>query len=121
MNRTHTFQVIGSREKADLMIGDKLSKAKEVKNTFLDLSNEDAATNNAVTEGYASWLKNDSPRTWEDITGLQELFSDRYKRIPRMSNYNDRHKAFVLRHSLPVINFIILKYDGAQPDEVLYG
>lgn len=99
----------GSITVANEKIAKKIATADWVKNVYVSNpdSEKDKQQRAIIVKAYENWLENKSRGDWIDIVGIQELFSNRFREIkPRRQN--GAHKVYVLRHSTPTINFLIL-------------
>ncbi|GAA6176986.1 hypothetical protein [Sulfitobacter pacificus] len=74
-----------------------------------------------VVGTYEKWLTNGIDGDWIDIVSPAQLFSERYSeiKVPK-SRISGRHIVKVLRHSTPIINFIILERSPSDR-EVYFG
>lgn len=121
MRRTQTFQEHGLARNIGELLTSRAAKAISVQNTFVDIS--DTLSNGPqgeVGRSYDAWLKNPHEKKWTDIVGVKEFFSGRYNRPVDYENTTGTNNVFVLRHSIPIINFIIFEYEGGN-FEVFFG
>lgn len=96
----------------------RISTARKVRNTFVGVSGETDV--GLVAKSYDEFLSKRG-NVWHDIVSPAELFSERYYSIDPRDFAIGRHRISVLRHSLPMINFIILDYDNERSSEVYWG
>ncbi|GLP88291.1 hypothetical protein [Tritonibacter mobilis] len=123
-NRSKTFQVYPDKIKASEALLERLSESTNVKNLFLDIPDpisSDSSKDSRVIASYEKWLNNNKRGLWQDVVGIKEYFSDRYKAISPNSRHKGEHRVFVLKHTMPTINFIILDYASSRPTEVFWG
>jgi hypothetical protein len=121
MQRTRTFQEHGSTRNIGELFISRAERAISVQNTFVDIS--DPLSNDSqgdVGRAYDAWLNNSSEKKWTDIIGVKEFFSGRYNRPVESRNFKGTNNVFVLRHSIPIINFIIFEYEDRN-FEVFFG
>lgn len=109
---------IPSLRQASNQILSKIRVSNKVRNTFLGTYTSD--TEDLIIEAYNDFLSKKG-RSWHDVLTLAELYSDRYKRVNPQNYVVGRHVATVLRHSMPVVNFIILDYEDEDKTEVFWG
>ncbi|MGJ8670997.1 MAG: hypothetical protein ACSHXK_16055, partial [Oceanococcus sp.] len=97
----------------------KIAQADWVKNVFVGTNDHDEEEHvQTIVKGYELWLENKSKENWTDIVGIQEFFSPRYERFT--AKYREgKHRLHVLRHSVPVMNFVIIGYGKSK--EVFIG
>ncbi len=110
------IQCLGVASECTQLIANRISQAKSVRNTFVGLYDSD---NPNIVKSYENWLANPGKETWEDIVGVREFFSGRYASIVAGHAINS-HEVYVLRHYMPILNFVILKY-SQDVEEVYWG
>jgi len=76
--------------------------------------------NIGVADVYSRWLKEKDSIFWEDIVGIPEFFSERFRSISCGVEQRASHKVFVLRDFSHIINFIILSFPEKNRKSVVY-
>lgn len=99
----------------------------EIKNTFVLLMNykhRNSSEFRQIIAGYESVLSQDGS-SWFDLISINELFSSRYEKIFESDALSAPpsprgiHRVAVIRHNVPLINFIILN-DKKNERRALY-
>ncbi len=103
---------------------ERIPLAIMVRNTFIGsgypVSDEEAAGKDIV-DFYEKFFENKGGK-WIDAVGMNELSGPRFKALKRPKRESSRHMIFLMRHSMPVINFTLIKYeDKSFPQEVIFG
>lgn len=117
---------IGPADVVPPQIVECLKSARTVWNTFVQLgnfANRSSDEKRKLLDCYESVLKNPGTN-WHDIVSINELFDDRYQKIfPHVSAASDqsrgRHEIVVLRHNVPLINFILI--EGPTGFDLFFG
>lgn len=90
---------------AEDSILEDLTDANFVYNTFVGTEEEPQRIYDAYNKFFR---RSDKTKQWVDIVGISEVFSGRYNNIT-IRNNKASLKLKVLRHSPPIVNFIIIK------------
>lgn len=100
---------LGSIPSAMHQLAKEIASADWVMNLHVGryIEDSDETMSPLIVRSYCDWLGNPSKGEWIDIVGLPELFSDRYRSI-HVEKKTGSHGIFVLRHSTPMLNFLIL-------------
>src|SRR5690606_4644229 len=88
-----------------------VSTAKYVTNTFVG-TRHPGTKDDAVLEVYKSFVSGQNAEYWRDIVGISEVFSPRYTKLTLEGGHAEV-RLKVLRHSPPIINFILIEYESA--------
>lgn len=118
-----SIEYVGSSSEVLPRIAKKVRHAANVRNTFVGIDEYDYTKSNddIVYEIYKTWLENDYDGKWVDIVGPAQLFSGRYEKISASkAKMSGSHEVKILRHSTPIVNFIILEYPNEESD-VFFG
>ncbi|MEP1964458.1 hypothetical protein [Tateyamaria sp.] len=89
-----------------------IASASEVKNLFIgdrDQEKSLGAQRLNPEQLYRKFLRGKNAREWRDVVGISEIYSERYLKL-NLKNTKAKLTIKILRHSPPLINFIILKY-----------
>lgn len=113
------LRYVGSSDKALIEIQSIVSKYPIVRNTLVGLPDRRLSQ---IVDIYERWLKtsaaldkSDDERLWDDIASPAQIYSKRYTSIKFQSvKQNFAHRIRVLRHSTPIINFILLEEDSGR-------
>lgn len=118
ISKTFNVERIESLAKVDEQLSRKLDDASSVRNTFIGISG--GKSKSKIVGLYDSFLsKNDN--SWHDVVTISELFSERFAMIQPNHTSSARHTITVLRHSMPMVNFIILDYPDHRKSEAYWG
>ncbi|MBP5857416.1 hypothetical protein KAJ83_10390 [Marivibrio halodurans] len=100
-----------------MKVGDSLSviediisevgDARCVKNTFVTFS-DDENYENEVVKIYDHCFNNPEFTVWKDLISYPEVFSSRFEMPLSVGKVSDRHHVRILRHNVPLINFMII-------------
>ena len=116
---------VGSSDEDLSAIRNRIKLAKHVKNTFINVASapkRHGSIEASITSSYEDFLSSDDSRSWRDIVSVNELFNFRHTRVfdpPR--EVKGQHTIAVLKHNLPIVNFIILRNDAIGLNEVYFG
>lgn len=114
---------VGDSRDAIRILKSKIRRAVNVRNTFIGIhdAEDDVNYQVGICSLYAEWIGNPNSKEWIDISGPAQLFSERYKNIKvNRSRIYGTHIIKILRHSTPIVNFVIFEY-GKNDKEVFFG
>ena len=110
---------VGPADKVFEQISVKLDDASSVKNTLVGLYSADIYQGKAE-KLYRDFFENNKSAIWKDLVSSVELFGDRFRMNLNGEEVRSRHKIKVLRHSIPLINALII-FEGNTAKSVFFG
>lgn len=130
IHRTHAFERFDSSEDIAAHVAPYLYEAKVVRNTFVQLGIFDDPETHAakgIVGLYEMFLSKEGTE-WRDVVSLQELFSPRFKEIAKGASQEapvrkipGTHQITVLRHNVPLVNFILISDRNRKFTRVYFG
>lgn len=121
LNRAFDIREIGGKEASLSEIRANVLAAKTVRNTFIESTSDSSrkATDRDIQKLYEEWLSMKNDGSWEDVVGIQEFFSERYKSITVPENSLRKKTVYVLREGTKIMNFLVLG-DGVNEKAIVY-
>lgn len=115
----HRLTEIGDAVESLKSIRFEMQNADMVRNTFVTFKDSDVYEDEAEAV-YAEYFQNNRERHWEDLISYPEVFSQRFKMKLTDDVVGTRHHVRILRHNVPLINFMIL-YKNDEPISAYIG
>lgn len=124
LQRTSSFEFVGPSDRIPFFSEEKLKTARRVKNTFVQLGTYgvDEEYHERIIGTYQEVLKR--PNTsWSDIVSPREAYDGRYNRIfaDKGAVCAGRHEVVIIRHNIPLINFILISDAEGFFRDVYFG
>lgn len=106
-----TFSVIplGNSEDAFHYLNLQLESANVVKNTVVGLGSS-KQYDKSLNSIYKTFFEKNRSGVWEDIVSHAEVHGARFQLKDARSEWEDRHRVYVLDKFIPIINFTIVRY-----------
>jgi|CXWL01.1.fsa_nt_gi hypothetical protein len=116
-----TIQRVGSGNEVLIHLNESIKKASYVRNTFLNVGGAHGHDEEErISQMYVDFLTRANAEVWQDIISANELFEFRHTTLS-IDKPKAKHSIAVLRHSMPIINFVLLENRATNFHEVYFG